>query len=78
MTNMPAIRNGLTERFVGRVPRLPNGDRIIAEGAAWIAHDGVRLTLSKPIELLVADTSGFGTYHPLWQLVRSCQWRTKH
>jgi molecular chaperone DnaK len=65
MTNMPAIRNGLTERFLGRVPRLPNGDRIIAEGAAWIAHDGVRLTLSKPIELLVADTSGFGTYHPL-------------
>jgi molecular chaperone DnaK len=65
MTNMPTIRNGLTERFLGRVPNLPNGDRIIAEGAAWIAHDGVRLTLSKPVELLVADTSGFGAYHPL-------------
>lgn len=65
MVNMPVIRDGLTERFFGRVPRLENGDRIISEGAAWIAHDGLRLTLSKPIEILVADTSGYGTYHPL-------------
>lgn len=65
MVNMPAIRDGLTERFVGRVPKLPDGDRIIAEGAAWIANDGLRLTLSKPIEILVADTSGRGTYHSL-------------
>lgn len=65
MVNMPAIRNGLTERFVGRVPRLDNGDQIIAEGAAWIANDGLRLKLSKPIEILVADTSGRGTYHSL-------------
>jgi molecular chaperone DnaK len=64
MVNMPAIRDGLIERFLGRVPRLPNGDRVIAEGAAWIAHDGLRLTLSKPIEILIADTSGFGTYYP--------------
>lgn len=72
MVNMPAIRNGLAERFLGRVPRLSNGDSIIAEGAAWIAHDGLRLTLSKPIEILCADTSGRGTYHPLvgagWRL----------
>ena len=47
MVGTPAIRNGLTERFLGRVPNLTNGDRIIAEGAAWIAHDGLRLTLSK-------------------------------
>jgi molecular chaperone DnaK len=65
MVNMPAIRDGLTERFVGRVPRLENGDRIIAEGAAWIASDGLRLKLSKPLEILVADTSGQGTYHSL-------------
>lgn len=65
MVNMPAIRDGLTERFVGRVPRLENGDRIIAEGAAWIAKDGHRLKLSKPIEILVADTSGRGTLHSL-------------
>lgn len=65
MVNMPAIRNGLTERFVGRVPKLPNGDKIIAEGAAWIAYDGLRLTLSKPIEILIATTSERGTYFPL-------------
>ena len=65
MVNMSAIRNGLTERFVGRVPKLENGDRIIAEGAAWIAHDGLRLTLSKPIEILIATTSERGTYYPL-------------
>ena len=65
MVNMPAIRDGLTERFLGRVPKLENGDRIIAEGAAWIANDGLRLTLSKPLEVLVADTSGRDTYYPL-------------
>lgn len=51
MVNVAAIRSGLVERFRGRVPKLENGDRIIAEGAAWIAHDGLRLTLAKPIEL---------------------------
>lgn len=62
MVNMPAIRNGLVERFGGRVPRLPNGDRIISEGAAWIAHDNLRLTLAKPIEVRVADGSGSGHF----------------
>jgi len=65
MVNMPMIRNGLVERFGGRVPKLPNGDRIISEGAAWIAHDGLRLTLAKPLELRVADGSGAGHYHVL-------------
>lgn len=58
MVNVPAVRNGLLQRFVGRVPHLDNGDRIIAEGAAWIAYDGLRLRLAKPIELLQPD----GTY----------------
>lgn len=62
MVNMPAIRRGLVERFGGRVPRLDNGDRVISEGAAWIAHDGLRLTLAKPIEVRVADGSGSGHY----------------
>ena len=65
MVNMPAIRSGLVERFGRRVPKLSNGDRIIAEGAAWIAHDGLRLTLAKPIEVRVADGSGTGHYHTL-------------
>jgi molecular chaperone DnaK len=65
MVNMPAIWNGLAERFGARVPALPNRDTIIAEGAAWIAHDGLRLTLAKPIEVLVADGSGRGAYLPI-------------
>jgi molecular chaperone DnaK (HSP70) len=58
MVNMPPIRNGLNERFGARAPRLSNGDKIISEGAAWIAHDGLQLGLAKPIELLESD----GTY----------------
>jgi len=65
MVNMPAIWNGLVERFGTRVPALPNRDRIIAEGAAWIAHDRLRLTLAKPIEVLVADGIGRGAYLPV-------------
>jgi len=59
MVQMPAIRSRLIERFggPGRVPLLEHGDRIIAEGAAWIASDGQPLTLAKPFELLHADTS---------------------
>jgi molecular chaperone DnaK len=38
--------------------------RILA-GLTWIAHDGLRLTLAKPIEVLVADGSGRGTYLPI-------------
>jgi molecular chaperone DnaK len=55
MVTMPAIRDGLNERFGGRARQLINGDRIISEGAAWIAHDGLRLGLAKPIELLQSD-----------------------
>jgi molecular chaperone DnaK len=65
MVNMPAVWAGLIERFGGRVPKLAHADRIIAEGAAWIAHDGLRLTLAKPIEVLVTDGSGRGTYLPI-------------
>lgn len=65
MVHMPTIADGLFERFVGRVADIDNGDRIIAEGAAWIAHDGLRLRLSKSIGILVADSSGRGSYHRL-------------
>lgn len=65
MVQMPAIRSRLIERFggPGRVPLLEHGDRIIAEGAAWIASDEQRLTLAKPFELLHADAA----YVPLLQ-----------
>lgn len=65
MVNMPAIWNGLVERFGARVPALSNRDKVIAEGAAWIGHDSLRLTLAKPIEVLVADGSGRGAYLPI-------------
>jgi len=65
ITNMPAVWAGLIERFGGRVPKLPNADRIIAEGAALIAHDGLRPTLAKPIEILVADGTSRGAYLPI-------------
>lgn len=56
MVRMPRIRERLDELFgIARVPRLPHGDRIISEGAAWIARDRTRLSLSKPLELLHAD-----------------------
>jgi hypothetical protein len=57
MVNIPTVRGGLVQRFGGRVPKLPNGDRIIAEGAAWVASDALRLTLAKPIELRQPDGS---------------------
>ncbi len=56
MVRMPYIRERLLERFDPlRVPKIDDGDRIISQGAAWIAHDGVRLTLAKPFELLLGD-----------------------
>jgi molecular chaperone DnaK len=58
MVRMPRIRERLDELFgIARVPRLPHGDRIISEGAAWIARDRTRLSLAKPLELLHADDS---------------------
>jgi hypothetical protein len=57
MVNIPTVREGLVQRFGGRVPKLSNGDRIIAEGAAWVATDSLRLTLAKPIELRQPDGS---------------------
>jgi molecular chaperone DnaK len=59
MVNMPAIRNGLGQIFPGRVARFENSDRIISEGAAWIAADGARPILAKPIEVLDASQSPF-------------------
>lgn len=58
MVSVPTIRDGLVRRFRGRVENLDNADTIIAEGAAWIAHDQLRITLAKPIEL----TAPFGNH----------------
>ena len=65
MVNMPAIRDGLVERFGARAPKVSNQDSIIAEGAAWIAHDDLDIRLSKPLEVLVAGGPGRGSWLPM-------------
>lgn len=58
MVNMPLIKGKLTEIFgVTALYISDKGDRIISEGAAWIAHDNVELTLAKPFELVEARNS---------------------
>lgn len=58
MVNMPAIKQGLREIFgVSALHVSEKGDRIISEGAAWIAKDDAALTLAKPIELVEARNS---------------------
>ena len=55
LVQMPRIRELLLERFgPQQAPIVANVDRIIAEGAAWIAHDRRELRLAKPLELLQA------------------------
>ena len=52
MVNMPMIRTRLEQIFsIDRLEISAKGDRIISEGCAWIAHDGLQMTLAKPIEI---------------------------
>lgn len=58
MVNMPLIKRQLSELFgIASLEISKKGDRIISEGAAWIASDELKLTLSKPFELLEARNS---------------------
>lgn len=58
MVNMPVIKEKLTEIFgVSALHISEKGDRIISEGAAWIAHDNLQLALAKPFELVEARNS---------------------
>lgn len=55
MANMPAVRSRLHEWFgAQRVEISERSGTLIAEGAAWIAHDKAPLHLAKQIELLLA------------------------
>ncbi len=55
---MPAISQKLTELFgLSRLVISEKGDRIISEGAAWIAHDDADLVLAKSVEVLEARSS---------------------
>ncbi|HBO3958489.1 Hsp70 family protein [Pseudomonas aeruginosa] len=58
MVNMPLIKSKLTEIFgVSALHISEKGDRIISEGAAWIANDNLQLALAKPFELVEARNS---------------------
>lgn len=64
MVNMPTIKHQLTELFgIASLKIAENGDRIISEGAAWVAADNLQLTLAKPIELLEARNSLINILH---------------
>lgn len=77
MAAMPAIRSRLYEMFGPQRVEIPdNSATLVAEGAAWIAHDQQRLRLAKPIELQLARGSFLtllraGTEMPLELEVRS-------
>lgn len=56
--NMPLVKNRLDELFgPSRVHVSSNSASAIADGAAWVAHDGARLHLAKNIELTLARNS---------------------
>lgn len=58
MSNMPAVRRRLHELFGPERVEIPDGTAtLIAEGAAWIASDGIRLHLAKNVELVMARNS---------------------
>lgn len=62
MVNMPLIKTRLYEIFGSQRVRVSErGQTIIAEGAAWIAHDRANLCLSKNIEVALAR----GALHPV-------------
>ena len=64
MVNMPLIKARLTDIFgVTALHISEKGDRIISEGAAWIARDNAELSLAKPFELVEARNSLLSIIH---------------
>jgi molecular chaperone DnaK (HSP70) len=58
MAAMPTIRGRLYEMFGPQRVEIPSDSAtLIAQGAAWIAHDASRLQLAKPVELRLARGS---------------------
>ena len=58
MSNMPAVRRRLHELFGPERVEIPDGTAtLIAEGAAWIASDKIRLHLAKNVECVLARNS---------------------
>ncbi len=64
MVSMPAIKQRLVQLFsIDRLEVSKKADRIISEGCAWIAHDGLRMSLAKPLELVEARQSYFTIFN---------------
>ncbi len=62
MANVPAIRSRLHQLFgPDRVRVSDRSTTLIAEGAAWVAHDSAPLTLAKHVELMLSRN----TFMPL-------------
>ena len=58
MSNMPAVKRRLYEWFGPERVHIPESTQtIIAEGAAWIAHDHAKLALAKNVELNMSRNS---------------------
>lgn len=69
MVHMPEIKKRLQEYFsLDRLVISDRGDRIISEGCAWIASDGVRLGLAKVLEVREARNSYVRIFHDGTQL----------
>jgi molecular chaperone DnaK len=79
MAAMPAISGRLHELFgPQRVEVSERSGTLVAQGAAWIAHDRQRLRLAKTIELQLARNSYLplieaGTEMPIEHEVKSRQ-----
>lgn len=79
MANMPAIKTRLHEWFgPQRVHVSERSATLVAEGAAWVAHDQAKLHLAKNIELQLARQASMtlikaGTEMPQGGQVRSPQ-----
>src|SRR5690606_33807679 len=77
MSKMPAVRTRLREMFGAERLQIPeNSATLIAEGAAWIANDGARLSLAKNVEIVFARNSYFpivkaGTVMPVAEEVQN-------
>jgi molecular chaperone DnaK len=64
MAAVPAIRQGLLEIFgMARLHDPNNAATVISEGAAWIAHDGLRLRMAKSLDLLHAGDDHVAFVH---------------
>jgi molecular chaperone DnaK len=58
MVSMPAIRSRLNEIFgPARVVVPKNSATLVSEGAAWIAHDRIPLTMARRVEVELARNS---------------------